>query len=102
MFPFQNDQNELCVYIIYLLTQNNKQKHFQRNFINNIPLINFYRPLEPHDAGEKEEPHDMAPPRFIEVQKGKISLAPVIVKQAFEPAKNKVSQARIATYTNLV
>lgn len=74
----------------YLLTQNKKKKHFQRICINNIPLIDHCRPLELHDAGEKEEPHDMAPPRFLEVQKGKISLAPVIVKQAFEPAKNKV------------
>lgn len=40
----------------------------------------------------------MAPPRFIEVQKGKISLAPVIIKQAFEPVKNKVSQTWIALY----
>lgn len=38
---------------------------------------------------EKEEPHDMAPPRFIEIQKGKISLAPA---KTFESAKDKVKK----------
>lgn len=36
---------------------------------------------------EKEELHDMAPPRFIEIQGGKISLAPA---KTFESAKDKV------------
>ncbi|KAJ6642409.1 hypothetical protein Bhyg_07357 [Pseudolycoriella hygida] len=35
---------------------------------------------------EKEELHDVAPPRFIEIQKGKISLAPA---KPFESAKDK-------------
>lgn len=40
----------------------------------------------------KDDQHDMAPPRFIEVQKGKISLGPVpIAKPAFEATKDKVS-----------
>lgn len=41
----------------------------------------------------KDDQHDMAPPRFIEVQKGKISLGPVapVAKPAFEAGtKDKV------------
>lgn len=53
-------------------------------------LFFIYRAVT-HDLSdiEKEEPHDMAPPRFIEIQKGKISLAPA---KTFESPKDKVKK----------
>lgn len=61
--------------------------------INEMYFI-FSRPmLELHDDEKEEVRHDMAAqPRFIEVQKGKISLAPSSVVVVESP-KNTVSRA---------
>lgn len=45
--------------------------------------------MDLHDETDKDEPQDgMVPPRFIEVQKGKISLAP---PKPFDTLKDRVS-----------
>lgn len=53
----------------------------------------------------KDDQHDMAPPRFIEVQKGKISLGPVapVAKPAFEAGgtKDKVRDCSVLLCFNL-
>lgn len=55
-----------------------------------IFFIFYFRPtIDLHDETDKDEPQDgMVPPRFIEVQKGKISLAP---PKQFDTLKDRVS-----------